>query len=127
VEHFRSKKLRPLAVVGDKSLDIDGVGTIPALSQSLSGIKMAPNLFGIFLPSGVPDNVVATLESVWAKHIEKDASLRKYARERGALFMPSAGTKALAAIMPSVVESAWAMHAAGRTKASPESIGLAKL
>jgi tripartite-type tricarboxylate transporter receptor subunit TctC len=34
---IRAKKIRPLAVVGDKSIEIEGFGTIPPLSQFIPG------------------------------------------------------------------------------------------
>ena len=53
-EMIRGKKLRPLAVIGDKPLEIEGYGTIEPLTKTLANFKDPPNYFGIFIPKGVP-------------------------------------------------------------------------
>ena len=63
---IRAKKIRPLAVVGDKPLEIEGFGTVPPLSQFIPGFKDPINYFGIFVPKGVPAEVTATLDKIWA-------------------------------------------------------------
>ncbi len=55
---IRGKRLRPLATVSDKPLELEGYGTIPPLSRSLPGFTAPANYFGIFIPKGVPDDVV---------------------------------------------------------------------
>ena len=57
-EMIRGKRLRPLATVSDKPLELEGYGTIPPLSQTLPGFTAPANYFGIFIPKGVPDEVV---------------------------------------------------------------------
>ncbi|HEU0204870.1 MAG TPA: tripartite tricarboxylate transporter substrate binding protein, partial [Burkholderiaceae bacterium] len=90
-EMIRAKRLRPLAVVGDKPLEIEGYGTVPPLSQFIPGFKDPVNYFGIFVPKGVPPEVTATLDRIWNEKIMKSEELRKYAQNRGALFAPAAG------------------------------------
>src|SRR4029079_17944746 len=68
---IRGKRLRPLATVSDKPLELGGYGTIPPLSQTLPGFTAPANYFGIFVPKGVPDDVVKTLEKAWADVITK--------------------------------------------------------
>ncbi len=36
---IRAKRIRPLAVVGDKPLEIEGFGTVPPLSQFIAGLQ----------------------------------------------------------------------------------------
>ena len=47
--------------------------------------------------------------------------------DRGALVTVLAGKAAEDAVNPTVISSAWMMHAAGLTKASPETIGIPPL
>src|SRR5947199_6736673 len=61
---IRGKRLRPLAAVSEKPLELEGYGTIPPLSQTLPGFTAPANYFGIFIPKGVPDEVVKTLERI---------------------------------------------------------------
>jgi tripartite-type tricarboxylate transporter receptor subunit TctC len=125
-EMFRAKRLRPLAVVGDKALEIEGVGVIPPLSQFVPKFKDPINYFGIFVPKGVPADVTATLNKVWAEQIAKSDALRKYAVSRGALFAPVAGDAAQTAVFPAVQAYAWTQFDAGKAKVSPDTIGIPK-
>ena len=70
-EMIRGKRLRPLATVSDKPLEIEGFGTIEPISKTLPGFKSAANYFGIFIPKGVAAEVVATVEKIWTDQICK--------------------------------------------------------
>lgn len=123
---IRAKKIRPLAVVGDKSLEIDGFGSVPPLSQFIPGFKDPINYFGIFVPKGVPAEVTATLDKVWANEIARNDALRKYAAGRGAMFAPMAGAEAQKAVFPAIQSYAWTQQAAGKAKVSPDTVGIPK-
>ena len=75
-EMIRGKMLRPLAVIGGKPLELEGFGTIAPLSDSLPGFSVPANYFGLFVPKGVPDEVVATLDRLWAETIATAPSSR---------------------------------------------------
>jgi hypothetical protein len=70
--------------------------------------------------------VVATLEKAWAEHIVNNEALKKYAANRGALFAPAAGEAAQAAAFPAVQANAWLLHAGGKTKVAPDTVGIPK-
>ena len=123
---IRAKKIRPLAVVGDKPLEIEGFGTVPPLSQFLPGFKDPVNYFGIFVPKGVPAEVTAALDKLWAGPIANNDALKKYAQGRGALFAPMAGDAAQAAVFPAIQAYAWTQQAAGKAKVSPDTVGIPK-
>ena len=123
---IRAKRIRPLAVVGDKPLDIEGFGTVPPLSQFLPGFKDPINYFGIFVPKGVPAEVTAALDKVWGAQIANNAALKKYAQERGALFAPMHGEEAQKAVFPAIQSYAWTQSTAGKAKVSPDTVGIPK-
>lgn len=125
-EMVRGKKLRPLAVVSDNPIEIVGYGTIPALTDWVTGFPSVSTHFGIFIPKGVPDEVIETFNKIWETTIKNSAALKKYASERGALFNPSYGKQAIERVMPEIQADAWMLHAAGRTKMSPAELGIAK-
>ena len=122
---IRAKKIRPLAVVGDKPLEIEGFGTIPPLSQFIPGFKDPINYFGIFVPKGVPAEVTQTLDKLWVD-MAKNEALKKYAQGRGALFAPMAGAEAQKAVFPAIQAYAWTQQAAGKAKVSPDTVGIPK-
>lgn len=123
---IRAKKIRPLAVVGDKSIEIEGFGTIPPLSQFIPGFKDPINYFGIFVPKAAPQVVAQTLDKIWATEMVKSEALRKYAQSRGAMFAPMAGDEAQKAVFPAIQSYAWTQQAAGKAKVSPDTVGIPK-
>src|SRR5688500_12394266 len=53
-EMIRAGRIRPLAVLNDEPLVIEGVDPIPPITQWVENFQAAPNYFGIFVPEGVP-------------------------------------------------------------------------
>lgn len=121
---IRAKKIRPLAVVGDKSIEIEGYGTIPPLSQFIPGFKDPINYFGIFVPKAVPPEVKQTLDRIWATEMVRSEALKTYAQSRGAMFAPMAGDEAQKAVFPAIQSYAWTQQAAGKAKVSPDTVGI---
>lgn len=121
---IRGKRLIPLAVISDKPIEIDGYGKIPPLSETLPGFTAPPNYFGIFIPKGVPDEVVKTVEKIWAENIANNEAVKKYALSRGALFAPVYGEAAQKAAFPGVQINAWLLFSSGKAKVSPDTVGI---
>ena len=103
---------------------VTAFGTIEPISKAISGFTAPANYFGIFLPKGVPDEVVKTVERIWNEQIAKSEVLKKYAASRGALFAPMAGEEAQKAVMPAVRANVWLLHDSGKSKVSPETLGI---
>jgi tripartite-type tricarboxylate transporter receptor subunit TctC len=125
-EMIRGKRLRPLAVVGDKAIEIEGHGAIPPLSDFVPGFKIPVSYFGIFVPKGVPAEVTATLDKIWMDRIAKSEVIKKYATSRGAMMVVAAGDEAQKIAMPAVADAAWQKFNAGQAKISPDTIGIPK-
>ncbi len=125
-EMIRGKRLRPLGVVGDKPVDLDGYGTIEPLTKILPNLRAPANYFGIFIPKGVPAEVTATMDKIWANEIAKSAALKQYATSRGAVFAPLYGAEAQKAVMPAVQANAWHAVESGKAKVQPDTLGIPK-
>jgi tripartite-type tricarboxylate transporter receptor subunit TctC len=125
-ELIRGKRLRPLAVVGSVTIEL-GDYKIDPITKWVPKLPEVATHFGLILPKGVPPEVIATLEKLWAEKIANSEALKKYAAERGALFTPFYGEDAQKRVWPTVQTDAWMLHAAGRTKMSPEELGIPKL
>ena len=123
---IRGKRLRPLATVSIKPIELEGYGVIPPLSQSVPGFTAPTNYFGIFIPKGVPDEVVKTVQKIWTEKIAHSDALKKYAPSRGALFEPLSGEAAQKAVFPAVQANVWNLYASGKTKVSPDTVGIPK-
>ena len=125
-EMIRGKKLRPLAVIGDKPVELDGYGVIEPITKWMPGFKEPANYFGIFIPKSVPPQVIATVEKIWNDNIRNSKALKDYATSRGAQFAPASGADALKAVMPAVQVNAWQAADAGKAKVSPDTLGIAR-
>ncbi len=127
-EMVRAGRLRPLAVLADQPLEIEGFGTVPPVTDFVDEkLPILSTAFGIFIPvEGTPDNVIATFDKIWAEVIPNSEPLRKYALEKGALFTPASGDAAREKVWPEIQADAWSFDAAGRTKMSPDELNIPK-
>lgn len=126
VDMIRAKRLRPLAVVADTPLEIDGYGSVPPITDWLPDIALAPNYFGLFLPADAPEEVIATMDRLWEEEISNSEAMRKYAAERASLFNPSHGEAAQAAAMPFLSINAWQQFESGQATNEPSQFGIPK-
>lgn len=126
IEMIRGKRLRPLAVLADKPLVVEGVAPIEPITKTLPNFRTEANYFGIFVPKGVPAEVTATLSKIWAEKIVKSEALKKYASDKGAIFDPRHGEDAKKASFPAIQGAAWILQEGGKAKINPETIGIPK-
>lgn len=123
-EMIRGGRIRPLAVVSETPLELDGYGTIPAITEWLSGLTIPTNYFGIWVPRGVPEACVQTFDMVWENEIANSEALQRYAAERGAQFTPFYGADAEARAMPMVRQNAWILFDGGKAPVDPSTVGI---
>jgi len=123
---IRGKAIRPLAVMSDKALNLDGYGEIPPVTNWIPDFKAGPNYFGIFIPKGVPKEVVATVEKAWNDVIFNSQKIKDYAKANGAMFNPSSGQEAQNRAFAYYQPVAWLYFEAGKAKVSPDTVGIPK-
>ena len=123
---LKAGKLRALAVLDDNPLSIKGYGTVEPITKWIPEFKGAPIYFGIFIPKGVPDDVIQTLGKAWDDVILKSDRLKEYAAGRGAVFAPSWGDEAQKRAFPKIQEDAWLKWDSGKAKVKPDTIGIPK-
>ncbi|WP_159588985.1 Bug family tripartite tricarboxylate transporter substrate binding protein [Chelativorans xinjiangense] len=123
-ELIRGGRLRPLAVLSDQPLTIEGVDPIPPITEWLPEFPIAPDYFGIFIPQGVPEEVVATVNRIWEEKVMNSEALKNYAQTNGAVFAPSYGEEAREVAMPVVIEEACAAEERGLEVNDPSTIGI---
>ena len=123
-EMIRGGRIRPLAVLSDTPLAIDGYGEIPPLTNWLPDIQLATNYFGIWAPADIPAEVVETMNQIWEEHISNSEVLQSYATERGALFTPAYGEEAQDLALGRVKAQAWTLFDSGKAAISPDSVGI---
>jgi len=123
---LRAGKLRPLAVLSDTDMNMKGVGVIPSIKKWIPDYETGPNYFGIWIPKGAPKEVIETFGILWDKYIANSEAIKNYADERGAIFTPYWGEEATKKAMSYIAPVAWLYYDAGKAKASPETIGIAR-
>ena len=125
VDMLKAGKLRALAVLADSPLKIDGYDQeIPSVKQWIPDFVTAPIYFGIFVPKGVPQEVVDTLTAIWNKDLVSDASLQTYAAQNAMIFDPAAGEAAMKKSFPMVQLDAWMKFDKGDAAVDPSTIGI---
>ncbi|GAB5377112.1 MAG: tripartite tricarboxylate transporter substrate binding protein [Acuticoccus sp.] len=127
-EMVRAGRLRPLAVLADQPLEIEGFGSVPPVTDFIDEkLPILSTAFGIFIPKeGTPPEVIETFNTIWADVIPNADALRSYALEKGALFTPAAGEEAREKVWPEIQADAWSFQAAGRATVSPDELGIPK-
>lgn len=123
-ELIRGGRLKALAVLSDQPLLLEGVDPIPPITDWLPDMELAPDYFGIFVPVGVPDEVVATLDRIWGEEVANAESIKSYAETFGAVFAPSFGAEARALAMPVVILEACDSVERGEAVTDPSTIGI---
>ncbi len=123
-ELIRGGRLRALAVLSDQPLTLEGVEPIPPITQWLPDLPIAPDYFGIFIPRGVPEEIIATVDKIWAEKVMTSEELKTYAETFGAVFAPSHGEEARAKAMPVVILEACSSLARGEAVNDPSTIGI---
>ena len=118
------KRLRALAVLDDKPLELKGYGTIPPITNWIPEYRPAPNYFGIWIPKDAPREVVERFAEIWDTTIRNSQKLKDYAAARGAVFNPSWGDKAVENVMPWLSLVSWNYVDAGKAVVSPAEIGI---
>lgn len=126
-EFIKGKRLIPLAILSDKPVMLEGYGELAPITKWLPTMPAPMNYFGIWVAKGTPDNVVKTMEAVWAKKIKNSEALKKYATGRSALFTPIHGAEAETESYKMVRYTAWLYFDGGKAKVSPDTLGIPRL
>lgn len=123
---IKGKRVRPLAVLADTALELEGYGAIPPITETYPEFH-APGLViqvGVFVPRGVPDEVIARMATLWSETVANSKALQQYALENGSIFTPVYGEAAVEMAKAAVRETAWRMYDDGTTKVSPDTLGI---
>jgi len=123
-ELIKNGKIRPLAVLWENDMNLDGYGLIPSIKKTIPNFVFGLNYFGIFIPKGVPKEVISTVTRVWNEKIANSEELKKYATGYGFIFAPAAGEDAQYKALWWYQRAAWLYFDLGKTKMSPNLVGI---
>ncbi len=125
VDMIKAGKLKPLAVLSDEPLNIAGYDkSIPSIKNWVPEFKSAPIYFGLFVPKGVPAEVVNTLNTIWEEIVKDSDMLKDWAANNAVVFDPAYGQTAVDKSFPMVQLDAWLKYDAGDLVVSPEELNI---
>ncbi len=125
VDMLKAGKLRALAVLADAPLKIDGYDKeIPSIKEWIPEFVTAPIYFGIFVPKGVPEEVVQTLTTIWNDSLAGNEELSEFAAQNAMIFDPATGETAMKKAFPMVQLDAWLKFDSGDAAIDPSTIGI---
>ena len=128
VDMIRAGRLRPLAVLAGEPLELQGYeGSIPPITQWIPDFVTAATYFGIFIPKGVPQEVLTTLNMIYDQHMKGNQTLVTFARENAVIPDPVYGEEAIRKTFPMVQLDAWLAYETGTAVVSPDSVGIPRL
>ena len=122
-EMIRAGRLTALASVGTTQVVLGDIVIAP-ITDVLPDLPSAENFVGIYLPEGVPDEVVAKLQSVWTETLTSSKGLNELCETRGCGVKAVSGEDAMAVAVPAVQAAAWALFDRNEAKMSPEDLGI---
>ncbi|MCO5071269.1 MAG: tripartite tricarboxylate transporter substrate binding protein [Rhizobiaceae bacterium] len=122
-EMIRAGRLKPLAAIGTTEIKLGDLAIQPITAQ-LPNLPPAENFVGIYLPAGVPQEVIDKLESVWTKTLSDSQGLNQLCTSRGCGVKPVSGAEAKAAANPAIAAAAWGLYDRGDAKMSPDDLGI---
>jgi tripartite-type tricarboxylate transporter receptor subunit TctC len=126
IEGIRAGTIKPLAVF-DLAPN-DKLPEVPAVTSFNAGystyLPWGP-FFGVFVPNGTPDDVVAKLSEAYATGAQHPDFL-ELMDNRGFTMMSISGDEAQEFLTKWQQGTAWLLQDAGLTKASPEEFGIAR-
>lgn len=126
-EMLRAKKLVPLAAFTRQPVTLPGIGVIPPITDTVPNIMAGPIFFGIWIPKGTPEDVIATMTKVWNNEIKNSKRLAGYALSKGLSVNIATGEDAYKQAFPSTQLFAWQLHDGGKSRAAPDSLGIPRL
>ncbi|MDJ0951157.1 MAG: tripartite tricarboxylate transporter substrate binding protein [Alphaproteobacteria bacterium] len=123
-EMLRAKRLKPLASFTPKPVSLGGIGDVEPITKSVPNAKVGPVYFGIWAPKGIPDAAVETMGKIWDTKIKSSERLAKYAESKGLSVSVVWGGAAYEQAFPTTQINAWQIHDGGKSKVSPDKVGI---
>lgn len=122
-EMIRAGRLKALAAIGTTDIVLGDL-TIPSIIADLPNLPSTENFVGVYLPVGVPQEVVDTIEAAWVKTLSASEDLKTLCTTRGCGLNPIAGEEAHAVAWPAIQAAAWALYDRNEAQTSPEELGI---
>ena len=126
IEGIRAGNMKALAVMDVAANDkLPETPYATQFNEAYSTYLPWGPFFGVFVPNGTPDDVVAKLSEAYAAGVQHPEFVQLM-EDRGFTLMGISGDEADGFLSKWQQGTAWLLHDAGLTKASPEEFGIAR-
>ena len=126
IEGIRAGTIKPLAVFDTAPHPkLEGVPAVVEANAAYETYLPWGPFFGVFVPEGTPEDVVAKLSAAYATGAQ-NAEFVQLMDDRGFTLMNLSGEEAEAFLTKWQQGTAWLLQDAGLTKSSPEDFGIAR-
>jgi tripartite-type tricarboxylate transporter receptor subunit TctC len=120
---IRAKKLKPLANLSNRPLDISGYGEIPPITKSYPNFPLTGSHFGIMVPKEVPREAVAAISKAFDVAARSDA-LKKFATEKAVFLVNLKEGEAMKMADETASVTTWILYDNKVAKISPEQFNI---
>lgn len=126
IESIRAGAIKPLALMDvERSEKLPDLPAVTEISEGYNTYLPWGPFFGVFVPNGTPDDVVAKLSDAYAT-AAAHPDFVELMDSRGFTLMGISGDEAEEFLTRWQQGTAWLLHDAGQTVASPEDFGIAR-
>ena len=122
---IRAGKLKPLANMSDRPLTISGYGEVPPITKYYPKFPSIGSHFGLMLPKGVPQNVIAAIDKAFDAAAKSEA-LAKFADQKAVFLVNLKGAAADKKMDEVASIVTWTLFDTGSAKVSPAQFNIPK-
>jgi tripartite-type tricarboxylate transporter receptor subunit TctC len=122
---IRAGKLKPLANMSDRPLTISGYGEVPPITKYYPSFPSIGSHFGLMLPRGVPQNVIAAIDKAFDVAAKSEA-LAKFADQKAVFLVNLKGAAADKKMDEVASIVTWTLFDTGSAKVSPAQFNIPK-
>ena len=123
---LRAGKLRAIAVMDSKPLNISGVAEIPAITSFMPGFPSVGFNFGLFIPKAIPADAAKAISEAFLKAAQTD-QVKEFAALKGSIAVAIQGAEADKIMDQAASMFGWLLYDAGVTKVDPSTLGIKRL
>jgi tripartite-type tricarboxylate transporter receptor subunit TctC len=122
---IRAKKLKPLANLSNRPLNISGYGEIPPITKWYPRFPLTGSHFGIMIPKGVPQEVVTAVSKAFDVAAKSEA-LKNFAEQKSVFLVDIKEDEAMKMAEETASITTWTLFDNGAAKISPAQFNISR-
>lgn len=122
---IRAKKLKPLANLSNRPLNVSGYGEIPPITKWYPRFPLTGSHFGIMIPKGVPQEVVTAVSKAFDVAAKSEA-LKNFAEQKSVFLVDIKEDEAMKMAEETASITTWTLFDNGAAKISPAQFNISR-